>query len=107
MACGAAHSVCIAASGEVYSWGCGKYGRLGHGSEASEPQPRVVEALRGMRCVQIASGGAHNLALVSGENKKSEDNKDTGYRMRVLRVKMVCASYARIAAMRVLRLCAY
>ena len=72
MACGAAHSVCIAASGEVYSWGCGKYGRLGHGSEASEPQPRVVEALRGMRCVQIASGGAHNLALVSGGKKKQK-----------------------------------
>ena len=28
VACGAAHSVCVLASGEVLSWGCGKGGRV-------------------------------------------------------------------------------
>ena len=64
VSCGAAHSVCLLASGRVLSWGCGKYGRLGHGSEANESQPREVAALGGVRCVRVACGGSHNLAVV-------------------------------------------
>lgn len=64
VACGAAHSVCVLASGDVLSWGCGKYGRLGHGTQDNEAQPRIIEALRGKHCSRVACGGAHNLALV-------------------------------------------
>ena len=31
VACGGAHSAAITASGELYTWGKGRYGRLGHG----------------------------------------------------------------------------
>ena len=30
IACGGAHSAAITASGELYTWGKGRYGRLGH-----------------------------------------------------------------------------
>ena len=36
IACGGAHSAAITSSGELYTWGKGRYGRLGHGdSEVS------------------------------------------------------------------------
>ena len=31
--------------GQVFSWGNGEYGKLGHGAVANELQPRLVEAL--------------------------------------------------------------
>ena len=35
VAAGGAHSACVTAAGELYTWGKGRYGRLGHGdSEA-------------------------------------------------------------------------
>eukprot|EP00960_Hanusia_phi_P064680 765871-Hanusia_phi.AAC.1 len=36
VACGSAHSACVLACGKVFTWGCGKYGRLGHGGEVRE-----------------------------------------------------------------------
>ena len=63
VSCGAAHSVCVLASGRVLSWGCGKYGRLGHGTEGNESQPREIAALEGVRCFGVACGGCHNLAV--------------------------------------------
>jgi hypothetical protein len=63
VSCGAAHSVCVLASGRVLSWGCGKYGRLGHGTEENESQPREIAALEGVRCFRVACGGSHNLAV--------------------------------------------
>ena len=65
VACGAAHSVCVVASGAVFTWGCGKYGRLGHGSETTVYEPQRVEALAHTRCCFIACGGAHNLAVAA------------------------------------------
>jgi len=46
------HSMCILATGEVLSWGCGKYGRLGHGSELNYSLPTVIDALAGV-CVCV------------------------------------------------------
>lgn len=31
IACGGAHSAAITSAGELYTWGKGRYGRLGHG----------------------------------------------------------------------------
>jgi len=42
VACGSAHSAAVLASGELCTWGCGAYGRLGHGGCADEQHPRVV-----------------------------------------------------------------
>ena len=42
---GGAHSACILDTGELYTWGLGEYGRLGHGSSVSEPYPKLVSFL--------------------------------------------------------------
>ena len=35
IACGSTHSAAITADGELYTWGRGNYGRLGHGKQQS------------------------------------------------------------------------
>ena len=47
VACGGAHSAVITAAGELYVWGKGRYGRLGHGDSDDQLKPKLVEALMG------------------------------------------------------------
>lgn len=39
---GSAHSACILETGELYTWGLGDYGRLGHGSKDNFSTPKQV-----------------------------------------------------------------
>ncbi|EOD11773.1 hypothetical protein EMIHUDRAFT_357542, partial [Emiliania huxleyi CCMP1516] len=41
---GAYHSLAITADGAVWSWGWGASGRLGHGDEQNQWQPKKLEA---------------------------------------------------------------
>ena len=43
-------------SGELYSWGKGRYGRLGHGDSEDQTKPKLVEALLGYRVIDVACG---------------------------------------------------
>ena len=36
IACGSSHSAAITSSGELFTWGCGEYGRLGHGDNVTQ-----------------------------------------------------------------------
>ena len=51
---------------DLYTWGNGDYGVLGHGESDKEALPRVVEALLGRDIVQFALGSKHMMAI-SGE----------------------------------------
>lgn len=65
IACGSSHSAAITNCGELYTWGLGEYGRLGHGDNCTQLKPKRVEALSGHRVVQVACGSrdAQTLAL--------------------------------------------
>ena len=59
IACGNFHSVALSREdGTVYTWGEGRYGRLGHGTVEIALTPRIVSALLGVRISKIACGGA-------------------------------------------------
>lgn len=45
IAAGGAHSACITASGELFTWGKGRYGRLGHGDSEDQLKPKLVGEL--------------------------------------------------------------
>ncbi|KAJ8906880.1 hypothetical protein NDN08_003364 [Rhodosorus marinus] len=45
VACGRYHTIALTASGDVYTWGGGKNGRLGHGDEKIRTLPAKVVAL--------------------------------------------------------------
>ncbi len=65
IACGSTYSAAITATGELYTWGRGNYGRLGHGSSEDQSSPTVVEALKGQKVLDVAcgSGDAQTLAV--------------------------------------------
>ncbi|XP_017066913.1 probable E3 ubiquitin-protein ligase HERC2 [Drosophila eugracilis] len=65
VACGSSHSAAISSQGELYTWGLGEYGRLGHGDNATQLKPKLVAALAGRRVIQVACGSrdAQTLAL--------------------------------------------
>lgn len=60
---GKEHCMLLTEHGQVYSWGGGTRGQLGHGSLASEDSPKLIMALDGMRIVKIAAGGWHSAAI--------------------------------------------
>ena len=48
---------------DLYMWGSGGRGRLGHKDDSSELIPRIVESFLGHNIVMLACGSAHTLAL--------------------------------------------
>ncbi|RLN98776.1 hypothetical protein BBJ28_00002976 [Nothophytophthora sp. Chile5] len=70
VACGAQHSFALAEGGDVFSWGYGGSGALGHGLNTLEqafeavPSPMEVLALKGRRVVQIVCGDQHTAVLL-------------------------------------------
>ena len=65
ISCGSSHSAAITSSGELFTWGCGEYGRLGHGDNVTQWRPKQVKHLSDHRVVQVACGSrdAQTLAL--------------------------------------------
>ena len=59
------HSLALSADGNVWSWGFGGRGRLGHGDEQVQLLPKKVEALAGQRVVAVAAGAYHSIALIA------------------------------------------
>ncbi|XP_004693062.1 PREDICTED: RCC1 domain-containing protein 1, partial [Condylura cristata] len=59
----AEHALLLGAGGQVFSWGAGRLGQLGHSSLEAEPAPRPVEALQGLPVVRLAAGGWHSACL--------------------------------------------
>jgi alpha-tubulin suppressor-like RCC1 family protein len=64
VACGANHSLCVTARGDVYTWGLGKSGQLGHGSTDNMTSPNCIQLLQG-KTVIIVCGGEDNSGCVT------------------------------------------
>lgn len=60
---GAEHVLLLCAAGQVFSWGGGRHGQLGHGTLEAEREPRLLEALQGLPMVEVAAGGWHSVCL--------------------------------------------
>ncbi|KAM3855270.1 alsin isoform 3-T3 [Vipera latastei] len=50
---------------EVWSWGKGKNGQLGHGDVLPRLQPLCVKSLDGKEVIHLSAGGHHSLALTA------------------------------------------
>lgn len=64
--CGVSHSMAVASTGAVYTWGNNASGQCGHRDSAVSDvvlSPRLVEGLKGVRVATMAGGWAHTIAL--------------------------------------------
>ncbi|KAL0678158.1 hypothetical protein Bca4012_006139 [Brassica carinata] len=64
VACGAWHTAIVTFSGQLYTYGSGTFGVLGHGSLESVTKPKEVESLKRMKVVSVSCGPWHTAAIV-------------------------------------------
>ena len=65
IACGGWHSIGLSPNGEVFTWGCGDNGQLGHGDGENWNVPTKVESLSKETIVKVACGNHHTAAVTS------------------------------------------
>lgn len=63
VAVGGSHSLAISTNHQLFSFGFGSHGRLGHGDHASVWVPKLVAALVGTSVRAIAAGDAHSVVV--------------------------------------------
>ncbi|KAL6976597.1 hypothetical protein U1Q18_025385, partial [Sarracenia purpurea var. burkii] len=64
ISCGPWHTAVVTSSGQLFTFGDGTFGVLGHGDRRSFSKPREVEFLKGLRTVRAACGVWHTAAVV-------------------------------------------
>ncbi|XP_033866344.3 alsin-like [Acipenser ruthenus] len=63
---------------EVWSWGRGKEGQLGHGDILPRLQPLCIKSLSSKEVIQVASGAHHSLALTAQSQVFSWGSNNSG-----------------------------
>lgn len=64
ISCGPWHTAVVTSAGQLFTFGDGTFGVLGHGDRHSVSIPREVESLKGLRTVRAACGVWHTAAVV-------------------------------------------
>ncbi|KAB1220876.1 Ultraviolet-B receptor UVR8 [Morella rubra] len=62
--CGPWHTALVTSMGQLFTFGDGTFGVLGHGDRESVTYPREVESLSGLRTIAVACGVWHTAAVV-------------------------------------------
>ena len=76
--CGSYHTAAVTNNGELYTWGGGMYGKLGHGSESGCSTPQKVEGLSSTHIKAVACGSRHTVAVSSTGALYSWGDKENG-----------------------------
>ncbi|KAJ8423933.1 hypothetical protein Cgig2_032947 [Carnegiea gigantea] len=64
ISCGPWHTAVVTSAGQLFTFGDGTFGVLGHGDRKSVSIPREVESLKGLRTIRAACGAWHTAAVV-------------------------------------------
>ena len=59
--CGTTYTAVITSNGELYTFGQGRFGKLGHGNSDDKAIPTLVTALKSHKVVDVACGDSHTL----------------------------------------------
>uniref|UniRef100_A0A7N0SWZ1 FYVE-type domain-containing protein n=1 Tax=Kalanchoe fedtschenkoi TaxID=63787 RepID=A0A7N0SWZ1_KALFE len=77
ISCGPWHTAVVTSSGQLFTFGDGTFGVLGHGDRISVRQPREVESLKGFRTMQAACGVWHTAAVVEVMTGNSDSSNSS------------------------------
>ncbi|GFH12745.1 UV-resistance 8 protein, partial [Haematococcus lacustris] len=61
--CGAEYSLAVSKAHEVWSWGWGDFGRLGHGNTTDQFLPKPITFFSGMIIKEVTCGDTHTLVV--------------------------------------------
>ncbi|XP_029378746.1 RCC1 domain-containing protein 1 [Echeneis naucrates] len=77
VSCGSRHTAAVTTTGDLYTWGWGEYGQLGHQSFTTLDEPHHVEFFRDqqMRVVDVVCGTWNTFAAVIKEEETCSENK--------------------------------
>lgn len=64
ISCGPWHTAVVTSAGQLFAYGDGSFGVLGHGYRQSLSVPREVKSFRGLQTVQAACGVWHTAAAI-------------------------------------------
>ncbi|CAO2834054.1 unnamed protein product [Amaranthus hypochondriacus] len=78
VACGPWHTALITSSGQLFTFGDGTFGVLGHGDRENVPYPREVESLSGLKTIAVACGVWHTAAVVDVIATQSNSSISSG-----------------------------
>jgi NIMA (never in mitosis gene a)-related kinase len=94
ISCGDTHVMALTRSKEVFSWGCGKYGRLGLGSEMNVSTPQKVQLPGQSPVVSLSCAGRGSLLLTAngrllacGDNQLNQLGLNVALRLRASEAK--------------------
>ncbi|KAK7362262.1 hypothetical protein VNO77_04372 [Canavalia gladiata] len=74
VSCGPWHTAIVTSAGQLFTFGDGTFGALGHGDHRSTSIPREVETLKGLRTTRVACGVWHTAAVVEVTNESVESS---------------------------------
>ncbi|XP_008808052.2 PH, RCC1 and FYVE domains-containing protein 1 [Phoenix dactylifera] len=77
VSCGPWHTAVVTSAGQLFTFGDGIFGALGHGDRRSINIPREVEALKGLRTVRAACGVWHTAAIVEITDRSSDSGSSS------------------------------
>uniref|UniRef100_A0A3Q4MSH2 Alsin Rho guanine nucleotide exchange factor ALS2 b n=1 Tax=Neolamprologus brichardi TaxID=32507 RepID=A0A3Q4MSH2_NEOBR len=72
------HEVLPTLQTEVWSWGHGEHGQLGHGDNLARLQPLCIKSLNNKEVVRVAAGNHHSLALTAQSQVFSWGSNSSG-----------------------------
>ncbi|KAL2546770.1 Regulator of chromosome condensation (RCC1) family with FYVE zinc finger domain [Forsythia ovata] len=78
VSCGPWHTALITSADQLFTFGDGTFGALGHGNCSSTSIPQEVETLKGLRTVRVACGVWHTAAVVEVTSKSSNSEESDG-----------------------------
>ncbi|KAI3686075.1 hypothetical protein L1987_79745 [Smallanthus sonchifolius] len=78
VSCGPWHTALITSTGQLFTFGDGTFGVLGHGDRESIACPKEVESLSGLRTIAVACGVWHTSAVVEVIVTRSSSGVSSG-----------------------------
>jgi len=65
---GFSHSAAISSQNNLFTWGCGSQGKLGHGFTDDDPTPQIVDDLKEVKIIFVSCGFDHTLCICKSDN---------------------------------------